>query len=247
MATKTTRPAAKPNLFARAAEGSPKDTKRKKKGTALVLPRDLNDEGELQGESKVLNESITQAIEAKAAMDAAKGRLTTAMGNLKPHAEEAWCAKYAELGVQPETPVVVQNHKGEQATFVVQDKCAQNAVDDDQIELLNVLLGEDVAAGLIEKREVYSFDSDTMKQKAGGRAKKDETVQDVVFELVSKAILGSPKLSEEQKGTLINQESKTHLRRNTLVRLAELCGADVGKIAAFLQAADTAFVRYLKV
>ena len=180
MATKTPAKAAKPNLFARAAEKSISKPKKKKKGTVLVLPKDLNETGELQGESKILNEAITIAIEAKAAMDAAKGRLSAAMGTVHEHAEEGWCATYAEHGVQPETPVAVQNHKGETLTLVVQDKCGQHAIDDNQIELLSILLGEEVATGLIETREVFGFNPSTMKQiSAGEKAVKNETVQDV--------------------------------------------------------------------
>lgn len=249
MATKTAaKPAAKPNLFARAADKAEKTPKKTKKGTLLVLPKDINNEGELEGESKLLNEAVTFAITAKAEMDAAKGRLSAAMGTLSPHAKEAWCATYAEHGVQPETPVTIQNHKGETLTFVVQDKCGQNAIDDQQIELLGILLGEEVAAGLTEVKEVYGFDPATMKQiSAGPKAKKDESVQAVIFELVSAAIGKCPRLSDEQKEAMFTHNAKTHLKKNTLPRLAELCGSNIAKIQSFIQAAGTAFVMYLKV
>ncbi|MBW2672196.1 MAG: hypothetical protein JRD89_02115 [Deltaproteobacteria bacterium] len=248
MATKTTRPAAKPNLFARATEKSLDKPKKNKKGTVLQLPRDLNKESELQGESKILNEAITIAIEAKAEMAAAKGRLSAAMGALHEHAEEGWCATYAKHGVQPETPVSLQNHLGQSLTYVVQDKCGQNAIDKEQIELFEILLGEEVAANLVETREAYGFNPDIMKEIAGGKkTKKGETVQDVVFEIVTSAVMENTKLTDEQKAELITSTSKTHLKKNTLPRLAELCGSNVGKLQSFLQAAGSAFVRYLKV
>ena len=213
-----------------------------------MLPRDLDGKGELQGESKLLNEAVTIAIEAKAAMDAAKGRLGAAMGALHEHAEEAWCATYAEVGAQPETPVAIQNHKGETLTFVVQDKCGQNAIDDGQVELLGILLGEEVAANLIETKEVYGFDPATMKQVSDGpKAKEGESVQSVIFKLVSDVIGKCPKLSDEQKEAMFTHTAKTHLRKNTLPRLAELCGSNISKIQSFIQAAGSAFVRYLKV
>lgn len=244
----TKRPAAKPNLFARAAEKTADKPKKKKKGTALQLPKDLNDAGELVGESKILNEAITTAIAAKAEMDAAKGRLGAAVGAVHEYAEEAWCATYAENGVQPETPVVIMNHKGETLTLVVQDKCGQNPINEEQIELLGVLLGTEVAASLTEEVEKYGFDPAVMKEVAGGEKAKDgETVQDVVFEIVSAAIARNPKLTDEQKEGLITQEAKMYLKRNTLPRLAELCGSNVGKIQSFLQAAGSAIVRYLKI
>jgi hypothetical protein len=57
----------------------------------------------------------------------------------------------------------------------------------------------------------------------------------------------SAKLTDEQKAELFTHSAKKHLKRNTLPRLAELCGSNVGKIQAFMQAAGSAIVRYLKV
>ncbi len=248
MATKTPAKAASPNLFARAADKTTAAPKKKKKGTALLLPKDLDNKGELQGESRTLNEAITIAIEAKASMDASKGRLSAALGALHEHVEEGWCATYAEHGVQPETPVAVQNHRGETLTFVVQDKCGQNPIDSNQIEMLGILLGEEVAADLVETKEVFGFNPTTMKQIAAGeKAIKDESVQDVIFKLVSDAIGKCPKLSGEQKEAMFTHSTKTHLKKNTLPRLAELCGSNISKIQAFMDAAGSAIVRYIKV
>ena len=248
MATKTAQPAAKPNLFAHAAEKSAVAPKKKVKGTVLVLPKDLNKNGELQGESKILNEAITIAIAAKAEMDAAKGRLGAASGVLHSYTEEAWCATYASVGVQPATPVSIQNHKGEALTFVVQDKCGQNPVDAREVKALGILLGEEVAANLIETCEIFGFNPTTMKQVAGGdKANGKETVQDIIFKVVSEVIGKNPKLSDEQKEEMFTQVSKTYVKKNTLPRLSELCGSNVGKIQGFLTAAGSAFVRYLKV
>lgn len=242
----TTTPAAKPNLFARAAEKTAIAPKKKVKGTTLTLPKDLNDKGELQGKSKLLNEAITIAITAKSEMDAAKGRLEASKSILHEYTQEAWCATYSQNGVQPATPVSIQNHKGETLTFVVQDKCGQNAVDTEQIELLSILLGEEAAANLIETKEVFGFNPKTMKQAAAGKDAKGEKVQDIIFEIVSQIIGESTKLSNEQKEEMFTQTSKTHLKRNTLPRLAELCGANVNKIQSFMQAAGSAIVHYLK-
>jgi hypothetical protein len=181
-------------------------------------------------------------------MDAAKGRLGAAMGAIHEYAEEAWCATYAQNGVQPETPVIVQNYKGESLTYVVQDKCGQNAVSEEQIELLSILLGEEVANSLIETKEVFGFNPDIMKQIAGGdKANGKETVADVIFKIVSDAVGKNTKIADEQKADMFTHQSKQYVKKNTLPRLAELCGANVGKIQSFLQAAGSAVVRYLKV
>jgi len=246
MATKT-RPAAKPNLFARAASKSVDKPKKSKKGTTIELPKDLNAEGELIGESKLLNEAITAALKAKTEMDAAKGRLAAAKGSLNDYVTDAWCEVYAKNGVQPETPVTITNHKGESLTYVVQDKCGQNAITEEQQELLEILLGEEVAATLVETKEVYGFDPAVMAEQAGGeKASEGDTVQDVVFEIVSAAVMKNPKLTDEQKEGLFTHQSKMHLRKNTLPRLGEICGSNVGRIVSFVQAAGSAIVRYLK-
>lgn len=249
MATKATgrkpKPA-KPNLFAR-SKAAQEDKPKKKKGTSIQLPKDLDDEGALTGESKIMNEAVTVAIKAKREQDAAKGRLGAALGCVHDHVVEAWCGHYAQNGTQPTTPVTVLNHLGESLGFVIQDKSQQNAISDDQIEGIGLCLGEEVAASLVDTRDVYSFANDVMKQAAGGsKAKDGESVQDVVFAIVSEALMESPKLSDEQKAGLIESESKTFLRKNTLARLGELCGANVGKIQAVVESAGSAFVRYLK-
>ena len=245
MATKT-QPIAKPNLFARAAtKTAAKPTK--KKGTPLILPVDLNERGELVGESKLLNEAVSIALSSKKEMDAAQGRLSAAKGTLHAHTEEAWCAIYASGGVKPATPVSIQNHKGESLTFVVQDKCGQNAINGEQFELLSILLGEEVADSLTETREVFGFNPDTMKEIAtGDKANGEETVQDVIFKIVSDVIGKSTKLSDEQKDAMFTQTSKMHIKKNVLPRLAELCGSNVCKIQSFMIAAGSAIVRYLK-
>lgn len=246
--TATKRPAAKPNLFARAASNAKDVPKKKAKGTVVELPKDLNDAGELIGESKLLNESVTQAIKAKREMDAAKGLLSAAVGLLKPYAEDSWADKYAVDGVQPETPVTIQNHRGETLTYVVQDKCGQNPISAEQAGLLGILVGREVAAELVTTIECFGFDPTVMAQAAGGsKAKKDETVQDVIFKIVSDAVIGHPSLSDEQKAGLIVSTSKRYLRKGTISRIAELCGSNTGKVKAFVQAAGSAFVRYLKV
>jgi len=243
----STTKAARPNLFALAVDKSVSAPKKKKKGTALQLPKDLDASGQLQGESRALNEAVTIAIEAKRAMDAAKGRLGAAMGVLNSYAEEAWCATYARNGMQPETPVTFLNHKGDSLTYVVQDKCGQNAISDEQEELFALLLGQKVAANLIETKDTYGFNPDVMKQNAGGNnADKDESVQDVIIEIVSGVVMKSAKLTDEQKGDLFTHTSKKHVRKGTLSRLAELCGADVGKIKSFLEAAGSSIVKYCK-
>ena len=64
-------------------KGKGKAAPKKKKGTTLRLPQELDGEGKLTGEGKLLNESLTQAIVADEEEKAAKTRCTLAKGLLQ--------------------------------------------------------------------------------------------------------------------------------------------------------------------
>jgi hypothetical protein len=236
-------PKATPNLFARAKSGAATAPKKKAKGTTIVLPKDLDKEGNLTGESRLLHEAVADAIRAKADEAAANGRYTAAVSLLKEYGTTSWCELYAKQCIQPETPVTIQNHKGQQVTYVVQDKCGQNAICQEQIELLQALLGEEGANELINECEAYGFNPDVMKQNT---LVEGMTVQDIVFEVVSNAIIGHEALTDDQKAELITSKVKTYLKKGTVAKLAQYCGAKSSAIAAFLECAGSAIVRYVK-
>ena len=152
---------------------------------------------------------------------------------------------YAKLGVAPATPVSLVNHNGESVTYVMADKSQQNPVGPEQVELLKSLLGDDGASKVVSERTIYSFNPETMEEKAAHDESK--TVFEIVCETVSTALANDPRLSDEQKAAIIKSTSKTYLQPNTLDRLAELCGADAGRISQFYDAAGTACVRSIKV
>lgn len=235
--------APKPNLFAKATQAAAVAPK-KEKGTVIQLPKELDTAGKLIGESAVLNQAVTAAIEAAAEEKTAKTKGQLAKGRLLSYGDGRFVEMTAKLGVMPPTPVNIVNHNGESVTYVVQDKSQQYPLGPEQVELFNELLGEDGANKVIHKKTEFAFDVATMEEKAANDTK---TVFDVVCEIVSNALINDPRLSDEQKGSLIKSVEKTFLQPNTLDRIATLCGADSERIGQFLGAAGSSCVRYIKV
>ena len=233
-----------PNLFAKAAVAA-KAAPKKEKGTMVQLPQQLDTDGKLVGESAILNNAVTAAIEAKAEENAAKTKGTLAKGKLMNFAQARVVELYAKLGVPPATPVSVINHNGESVTYVMADKSQQNPINAEQVALFKELLGDEGAARVVHEKTQFFFDPETMDETAANA--QDKTVFEIVCELVSTALAADPRLSDEQKGAIIKSTTKTYLQVNVLDRVAELCGADSARIAQFYEAAGTACVRSIKV
>jgi hypothetical protein len=249
MAKKTTKSAkpkpttAAPNLFANAAKAAASAPK-KTSGTVIALPKELDTEGKLIGDSKLLNEAVSNAIEAAAEEKTAKTKGTLAKTKLMGFAQQEVVKLYAKLGVPPTTPVSVVNHNGESVTYVMADKSQQNPISPEQIAMLRELLGDEGAAQVVDERTTFFFDNATMGEKA---ANDEKTVFDIVCEHVNATIATDPRLSDEQKANLLKSTVKSFLKPNTLNRIAELCGSNAAKIGQFYEAAGTACVRSIKV
>jgi hypothetical protein len=236
--------APKVNLFAKAVQKAAEKPK-KPKGTVITLPKNLDGEGKLVGDSAILNQAVTEAIEAGAEEKTAKNKGALAKGRLMTYAQSEVVKLNAQLGVLPPTPINVVNHKGESVTYIMADKSQQNPIGAEQISLLETLLGEDGAAKIIQKRNIISFNFETMDKQAANEPSK--TVFDIVAEVVNDALLGDPRLSTEQKESLLVSTEKTYLQPNTICRSAELCSADAAQIAQFFEAIGSACVRSIKV
>jgi hypothetical protein len=251
MATKT---AKKPNMFAKVARKvEEKPEKKGKKGTTYTLPKDLDAEGKLQGDSKAMNESVTTVIEAKQEENKAKNKGKLAKGKLNDWAFTQLYRDWANLGVQPEGPVKVANHNGETLTVMITDKTQQNTLGDDQAEILVGLLGEDLYGQLVEEVQVFGFDPKVMSQFAGVELANQAdtpagkpTVMDVIGEIVSDAIQKTKRLTDEQKETILTFDSVTRVRAGRVARLVEFLGQDAVKLEETLDAIGSGVTRYLK-
>jgi hypothetical protein len=244
MAKKKQAEAPKIDFFANAIKKAA-ETPKKVKGTTIQLPKELDATGKLIGESALLNNSVTDAIEAGAEEKAAKNKGSLAKGRLANFAMSRIVELYANLGVAPPTPLSIVNHNGESVTYIMADKSQQNPLQLEQVELLNEILGEDGAAKIVHEKTTIFFNNSTMEQQAANAA--DKTVYEVVCEIVSTALSNECRLSDSQKASLIQSTVKTFLRPNTINRAAELCGADAARIGQFFDAVGTACVRSIKV
>ena len=246
--------AKKPNLFKKAATiSAASQAAAKPKGTTIDLPRDLDAEGSLRGESKVLNEAVAAFIKAKSEVSAAKTRADQASGKLLPWVKARWAELYAGLGSKPATPVSVANHQGESVTFVLVDKSQQYKLSDESLLLLTELVGADAAEQMCERQVDFGFSSKKMRlplmikgKPVLGEDGVVRTVGDAVMEAVSDALYACEELDSEALDGLVDAKVVTRVKPNTMDRVAEIVGADCGKIAAVFDAFGSSASRYLK-
>jgi hypothetical protein len=233
---------ATPNLFAKATEQKPKSAS-KNKGTIFALPNNAGPDGRLSPEIQLLHDSLKRINEAHREEEAAKNKSQMAKGILGKWVLDTYCNRYVQLGADPETPISIVNNQNDDVTYIMQDKAEQNALDEERIELLQGFLGCERASNLIVENTTYSFNAKTMLEPSFD---EEKTVQDVVFEIVSKALMNDQRLSSEQKENLISRTTKTCLKKGCLPRLISICGDDPLRIKQFFEIVGSCIVRYLK-
>lgn len=187
-------------------------------------------------EAVAVSELVKLSREAKAL----EAKQNTFKKVLKDFGEASYVRDYAALGVNPETPMTIQNPEGEKVTFVVQDRSSQYGVKADQIAALEGLLGEDRAKDLLYEEASFGFDRDVLSMPG-------------VMEIVEKALESAMKklvdtgvLSEETAGALLSVTTKTAFKPGTLDRLALICGRDTVKMEQFLEVMGSSATRYVK-
>lgn len=231
------------NMFRKAANEAKKEAKKTKpKGTVIELPQEVGDDNQLRPEFRRLHDAVHLLIESDSDAKAAKNKANLAKGQLNGWANPEIARRIATGNGLPPTPIKLVNSKGEEVTYVITDKAGQYALKDDQVEELEELLGEDAAAKLYDRREVYSFDPQVMNEQVSD----DESVADVIFEIVSKAIERNTKLSDAQKESLIRCDDAAYLKKGACQLAPAVCGQDAAKIAEFLDVVSAQITRYVK-
>lgn len=218
-------------LFNKAkAEAAVKAPVKSKKETVWLVPAGSK-------ESVAVKELVNLTRQAKA-IEAKTGVFK---GVLKEYGESNYVADYVKLGVNPETPMTVQNPDGEKVTFVVQDRSSQYGVKDDQKSALVELLGEDATNDLLYEETTFGFNRDILAMPG-------------VMEVVEKALESAVKklvdtgtLTEDQVGGLLDVKVKTAFKPGTLDRLVMICGKDTTKVSQFLEIMGSSATRYVKV
>lgn len=220
-------------LFNKAAEKSASKAKsaKPKKSTTWVVG---DPEGDAVG--KAVHELVELTAQAKA-IDAKKKLHATIV---MKHAKQNHVADFCELGVAPDTPMLIQNTDGEKVTFVVQDRGGQYNVKPEQQDALAQLLGQDAAEALLYTETTLGFDR-TILGLPGVSEAVEKALERVVTKLVKEGTV-----TEDQADELITAKQKTSFVPGTLDRAATIVGRDTTKLAAFLDAMGSSCTRYVK-
>jgi hypothetical protein len=216
-----------------AKQESAKASAPKKKSTVWLVEKDSAE-----------SEAVSQLVELTGQSKAIEARMGVFKSAVKSFGEESYVRDFAFTGVSPETPMVVQNEKGEKVTFVVQDRSAQYDVKLEQQEALASLLGEDRAKELLFTEVTFGFNRDVLALPG---------VQEVIEAALERAVkklmddsAGKPLLTPEQAELLLDVKQKTAFKPGTLERLSLICGKDVVKIQGMLEIMGSSATRYVK-
>jgi hypothetical protein len=218
-------------LFAKAAEKKSKTAAKPKKNTTWVV-------GDPDGDA--VGKAVHELVELTAQEKAIKAKKNIFANQVANHAKDHHVRDFCDLGVAPDTPMVVQNSDGEKVTFVVQDRGGQYNVKEEQQDALAQLLGADAAADLLFTETTLGFDR-TILAIPGVSDVIEGALQRAVTKLIKEKTV-----TEEQADELITAKVKTSFKPGTLDRAATIVGRDTTKLAAFLDAMGSSCTRYIK-
>lgn len=222
-------------LFAKAAaakqekQGVAKKTKKKRTTWLVGDPA-----------SEKVAESVHELTQLSADKKAIDAKMKVHKAVVLPYAEAQFFSTYADAGVFPETPMIVQNASGEKATLVVQDRSAQYGVKPEQEEELAELLGADAANDLFYEETTIQFNRDVLAVEGVSEA-VEKSLERALTKLVKDGVL-----DEEQAAELIDPVVKKTFKPGTLQRLAVICGRDTQKMEEFTDAMGSSCTKYVK-
>jgi len=219
-------------LFTKAKKAADTTAKKVKKSTVWQCVNARN--------AEALETAIHEVVVLQADLKAIQAKQNVHKTVVKRHAEDQFVEAFAETGVQPESPMQVQNSDGEKLTYVVQDRAAKSKVKDDQFEALQRLFGEDKANELLYEQTTFSFNP-TLLAKDGVMAAV-ETALVGAFE----GMVESGLLTEEQTEDFLGCDQFRAFKPGTVAQLVQICGKDTQKIRELLDVMGSACVRYIK-
>lgn len=214
---------------AKAKKTETKKPKSKKKATTWVA-------GDPNGD-KVAG-AVHEMVELTAQKKAIEAKMGAHKTIVLKFAHQRFFEAFADLGVFPETPMVVQNSDGEKVTYVVQDRSAQYGVKDEQMEALISLLGQDAAENLVAEETTFKFAREPMMR---------PEVQEILEKHLESAITEmheSGALNEDED--LLDVDVRKAFKPGTLQRIAQICGRDTNRMAQFIDIMGSSAVRYVK-
>jgi len=191
-------------------------------------------------EATALNSAIHEIVTLHADVKAITAKQNIYKSQVKKHAEDCYLRAYADRGVAPDSPMQLVNNDGEKVIYVVQERCAQSKVKDEQVEQLDLLLGEDAAKAILFENSVFKFNN-TLLAKAG--------VMDAVGSALESAFEGlveSGCLTAAEASNVLEVDEFVAFKPGTTNRLADVCGRDTQKMKNLLDVMGSASVRYVK-
>ena len=221
------------NAFAKAAAKAPAT---KKKSTEWLV------------DDPVAAAAISELVEADAQAREAESRVKSLKEQLCAFADGGYVHHLATHGAEPERPIVLINPVDHaQVTYVVQDRSASTALDDDQVDELHELVGAGLAGELLTERQEFGFDAEVLEQPT---ADGQSTVREVLgaeLDKIATKLRRKGVLSAEQAEGFLVARRKRVLQQGTLTKMPELLGRSAKALGRFLEIVGKASSRYIKV
>jgi len=220
-------------LFAAAANKAASEIKsaKPKKNTTWVVG---------DQESQAVATAVHNLVELTAQEKAIAAKKKLFATTVLKHAKQNHVNDFCDLGVPPDTPMVIQNQDGEKVTFVVQDRGGQYNVKPEQVEALEQLLGVDAAGDLLYTETTLGFDRTILAKPEVGEA-IEHALESCIEGLMERGVL-----SAEQASELITAKQKTSFKPGILQRAASIVGRDTTRLGKFLDAMGSSCTRYIK-
>lgn len=220
-------------FLSKAKSTSKPKTRVEKKSTIWEVP---------DGEISDAIEGLTKlTLESKAL----EGRMNILKTKIKEAAEELFANEYAETGLVPEAPIVMQTKEGVKLNYIVQDRSSQYDVKEDQInELKSMKFPVDE---MIYEENTFKFDREIMAI-PGVTEALDKAVTTAINKLVSTEVLSS-----EEAEALVVVDKKVAFKSGVLNRIGQYIAKVRSKeeraelITSFLDTAGSNFTRYVRV
>jgi len=185
-----------------------------------------------------LNGMLQDLVRLHAQAKQIEGQIEECKAALLVYGDQELVAACVAEGDLPPAPIKIQSVNGQGVSFVVQDRCAQASVSDDQVEELRKLLGEEKAESLLLEDTSFALNQQVLAL---------PMVSTIVESHLERAVEELRGLIGEQADTLIVAKSRRGFVPGTLGRIGEICGRSKSRTASFLRIMASAATRFIKI
>lgn len=190
-------------------------------------------------------EAINDLVKANTEAKALEGKMNLLKVKIKEKAEQLFAEEYAETGLAPEAPIVMQTKEGVKLNYIVQDRTSQYDVKEDQInELKSMNFPVD---DMVYEENTFKFDRLIMAI-PGVTEALDKAVTTAINKLVNTEVL-----TAEQAESLVVVDKKVAFKPGVLDRIGHYIAKVKNKseraelVNSFLETAGSNFTRYVRV